>query len=170
MMGSISGFYYTPARGLFVGTVVAIGVALMAYRGYTRGENVLLNAAGGLAVVVALCPTVDPGLPGRTVGNLVHAGAALAFFALAALSIMVYGHKTISALPRPEVRRLYRTIYRVLTVMVVLFPAAALLLAWAVESSAALFAVETAALSAFAAFWLVKTHELARSHARVRIV
>ncbi|MFN3340523.1 MAG: hypothetical protein ACK40Z_12560, partial [Dietzia sp.] len=33
MMGSLSAFYYSPARSLFVGILVAIGIALVAYRG-----------------------------------------------------------------------------------------------------------------------------------------
>ena len=170
MMDSISAFYYTPARGLFGGTVVAIGVALVAYRGYTRGENALLNAAGGLAIVVALVPTEDPALPGLNPVNVVHAVAAVAFFVLAALSIVFYGHETISSLTDHGRQRRYRLAYRVLTILLVVLPLLGLLIAWLLDSTAALFAVETAALYAFAAFWLVKTYELSRSHEQRRLV
>ena len=170
MQNSISAFYYTPARGLFVGTVVAIGVAMMAYRGYTRGENMLLNSAGTLAIVVALVPTVDPALSGQNVGNIVHAVAALAFFILAALSIVFYGHETVSDLPSSALQRGYRAAYRAITVMVLVLPVIAVLLAWVVEPTATLFVVETAALYAFATFWLVKTYELSRSHDDMKLV
>lgn len=170
MQNSISAFYYTPARGLFVGVVVAIGVALMAYRGYTRGENILLNTAGTLAIVVALVPTVDPALPGQNAGNIVHAVAALAFFILAALSIVFYGHETVSDLPSRSLRRRYRAAYRVITVVVLVLPVIAFLLAWAVEPTVTLFVVEAVALCAFATFWLVKTYELARSHVDMKLV
>ena len=172
MMDSLSAFYFTPARSLFVGIVVAIGVALVAYRGYTRGENLLLNAAGVLAVVVALVPTADPAMPGDalTLTSVVHAVAAVAFFVLAALSIVFYGQETLDSVRDPRSRRSYRVVYRTLAVLVLVFPALALVVAWWVESSAAPFAVEAAALYAFAAFWLVKTYELARSQARLRIV
>ena len=170
MRDSISAFYYTPARGLVVGTLVAIGVALVAYRGYTRGENRLLNAAGTLAIVVALFPTVDPALPGLSPVSVIHAVAAVAFFVLAALSIVFYGSETISSLPDPGVQQRYRVTYRTLVVLLVLLPAVALLMAWLWESTAALFVVESATLFAFATFWLGKTYELSRSHTRTRIV
>ena len=172
MMDSLSAFYFTPARSLFVGTLVAIGVALVAYRGYTRGENLLLNAAGVLAVVVALVPTADPAMPGDalTLTSVIHAVAAVAFFVLAALSIFFYGQETLDSVRDPRARRSYRVVYRTLAVLVLVFPAKALIVAWLVESSAALFAVEAAALYAFAAFWLVKTYELARAQSRLRVV
>lgn len=170
MMGSISGFYYTQARSIFIGTVVAIGVALVAYRGYTRGENSLLNAAGGLAIVVALVPTEGPALTGLNPANVIHAVAAVAFFVLAALSIIFYGHETLSALPDPRRRHRYRLTYRVLTVLVLVLPVVALLVAWLLGSTGALFVVETAALYAFAAFWMVKTYELSKSHERRLLV
>lgn len=164
MMDSLSAFYYTPARGLFVGTLVAIGVALVAYHGYTRGENWLLNAAGTLAIVVALFPTEDPVMPGLNAVSITHAVAATSFFVLAALSIVFYGQETIASIPNAELQRSYRTGYRILVVLVLLFPALALLIAWLMESTLWLFLVETAALYAFATFWIVKTYELSRSH------
>jgi hypothetical protein len=54
---SISAYYYTPARSIFVGSLVAIGVALIAIRGRSDGEDALLNLAGMLAPVVAFVPT-----------------------------------------------------------------------------------------------------------------
>ncbi|WP_238529224.1 hypothetical protein [Dietzia alimentaria] len=169
-VNSISAFYYTPARGLFVGTLVAIGVALVAYRGYTRGENRLLNAAGTLAIVAALFPTEDPGLPGLDAANVIHVLAAAAFFILAALSIFFYGQSTVGSIPKPAQQRGYRAVYRVLIVLVLFFPALSLLLAWLADSTMALFLVETAALYAFATFWIVKTYELSQSHAEARVV
>lgn len=170
MMASISASYYTPARSLFVGTLVAIGVALVAYRGYTPGENLLLNAAGCLAIVVALVPTGDPALSGPTPASVVHAVAAVAFFVLVALSILAYGQQTVRSLPHPKLQSRYRTAYRMLAVLVLAFPAMALLIAWLMDSPAALFAVETAALYAFASFWIVKTYELSHAHEQARIV
>ena len=167
---SISAFYYSPARGLFVGTLVAIGVALVAYRGYTRGENWLLNVAGTLAIVVALFPTQDPAAPGLTFVSVVHTVAAVAFFVLAALSIFFYGQETVGSIPDPELRRSYGRGYRLLVVLVLVLPVVALLIAWLTDSTMALFLVETAALYAFATFWIVKTYELARSHEQMRVV
>ncbi len=55
--GSISAFYYTPVHAAFVGTLVAVGVALVAIKGRPGPEDTLLNLAGALAPVVAFVPT-----------------------------------------------------------------------------------------------------------------
>jgi len=57
LLGSISAYYYTPVHGFFVGTLVAIGLSLIAIRGNTVAEDTLLNFAGVLAPLVALVPT-----------------------------------------------------------------------------------------------------------------
>lgn len=54
---SISGYYYTPSRNVFVGALVVIGVSLIAIKGSTDREDVLLNLAGVLAPIVAFVPT-----------------------------------------------------------------------------------------------------------------
>ena len=58
---SISAYYYTPVRGMFVGGLLGIGVCLVALRGNTDLEDALLNLAGGLAPVVAFVPTPSAG-------------------------------------------------------------------------------------------------------------
>ena len=55
---SVSAYYYTAARAVFVGSLIAIGVCLIVYRGNTDAEDVALNISGFLAIVVALVPTV----------------------------------------------------------------------------------------------------------------
>jgi hypothetical protein len=57
-LGSISAYYYTPVRSVFVGTLTAMGVCLIAIKGRDRPrEDLMLNLAGMCAPVVALCPT-----------------------------------------------------------------------------------------------------------------
>src|SRR4051794_38071479 len=57
-LGSISAYYYTPVRSVFVGTLVAMGVCLITIKGRDRPrEDLMLNLAGMCAPVVALCPT-----------------------------------------------------------------------------------------------------------------
>jgi hypothetical protein len=58
--GSISAYYYTPAHAVFVGALVAIGVSLVAIKGSTDLEDMLLNVAGVLAPIVAFVPTTVP--------------------------------------------------------------------------------------------------------------
>ena len=56
-LGSLSAYYYTPARGVFVGALCALGANLIAYKGHSAEEDVLLNFSGLMAFVVALVPT-----------------------------------------------------------------------------------------------------------------
>ncbi|WP_020144576.1 hypothetical protein [Terracoccus sp. 273MFTsu3.1] len=60
-LGSISAYYYTPARTVFVGSLCALGASLIAYKGHSPQEDVLLNFSGFMAFVVAMVPTVPDG-------------------------------------------------------------------------------------------------------------
>jgi hypothetical protein len=57
---SISGYYYTPMRNVFVGALCALGVFLIAYDGHDKLERLVTDAAGVCAVFVAFCPTRPP--------------------------------------------------------------------------------------------------------------
>jgi hypothetical protein len=61
MQTSISAYYYTPVHAYFVGALVSVGVCMFCLRGNTEFEDVVLNLAGMLALIVALVPTPDPG-------------------------------------------------------------------------------------------------------------
>ena len=54
---SMSGYYYTDMRNIFVGALCALGVFLAAYDGYDDVDRWITNIAGLCAVGVAFCPT-----------------------------------------------------------------------------------------------------------------
>jgi hypothetical protein len=56
---SISAYYYTSMRDVFVGTLCAVGVFLFCYRGYDRIDNWVTNVAGLAAIGIGLLP-MDP--------------------------------------------------------------------------------------------------------------
>ena len=58
---SVSAYYYTPVRAIFVGVLLTIGLCLIVIKGSTAWEDASLNAAGMLAPVVAVVPTTDVG-------------------------------------------------------------------------------------------------------------
>jgi hypothetical protein len=58
--GSISAYYFTSARAVFVVALCAIGTCLIVYRGNRDAEDIALNASGALAFVVAFVPTKVP--------------------------------------------------------------------------------------------------------------
>ncbi len=68
---SISAYYYTPVHAVFVGVLVTMGVCLVALKGNTNGEDVLMNLAGLLAPGVAFIPT--PGAEECSSSRLDHA-------------------------------------------------------------------------------------------------
>lgn len=106
-LGSISAYYYTAARAVFVACLCAIGTCLVVYRGTTNREDVVLNISGSLAFFVALIPTPladakDGGELGDCGRTNVPSGAQLAealfnnvwsaifAFALMALAFVVF--------------------------------------------------------------------------------
>ena len=58
---SVSAYYYTPVRAIFVGVLMAIGLCLIVIKGSTTWEDATLNAAGMVAPIVAVVPTTDVG-------------------------------------------------------------------------------------------------------------
>jgi hypothetical protein len=64
--GSISAYYFTSARAVFVTALCALGTCLIVYRGNTDAEDIALNASGALAFVVAFVPTGAPNTTGVT--------------------------------------------------------------------------------------------------------
>jgi hypothetical protein len=58
---SVSAYYYTPVRAIFVGVLMAIGLCLIVIKGSTAWEDATLNAAGMLAPIVAVVSTTDVG-------------------------------------------------------------------------------------------------------------
>ena len=90
IQGSVSDYYYTVMRDVFVGSLCSIGVFLMSYRGYDSMDEIAGDLACLFAVGAALFPTtpdVDPTTRARLVGvvHIVLAGSlflTLAFFSL----------------------------------------------------------------------------------------
>ena len=58
--GSMSGYYYTQMRDIFVGALCALGVFLVAYAGYDEIDRWITNIAGLCAIGVAFFPTKPP--------------------------------------------------------------------------------------------------------------
>lgn len=84
---SISAYHYTPVRSVFVGVLVAIGLCLIVIRGRDRWQDLFLNVAGMLAMVVALVPTSDSGSCLSTSDLAAAAGADAAPRAIAPVDI-----------------------------------------------------------------------------------
>src|ERR1700744_932378 len=54
---SLSSYYYTPMRNLFVGSLCAIGVFLVSYDGYDLADRTITDVAGLCTICIAFFPT-----------------------------------------------------------------------------------------------------------------
>lgn len=70
VLPSVSAYYYTPARGVFVASLCAVGTCMIIHRGRSDLEDVLLNFSGYLAFFVAFVPTAREEATAGT-GNVV---------------------------------------------------------------------------------------------------
>lgn len=57
IQNSISAYYYTPVRAVFVAVLAAVGTCLIVYHSNIPTEDVLLNFTGVASLVVAFVPT-----------------------------------------------------------------------------------------------------------------
>ena len=109
---SLSGYYYTGMRDVFVGNLCAIGVFLWSYTGYERQDDIAGDLACIFAVGVALFPTSppDPSTLERAVG-IVHFLSAACFFIVLAYFCFALFTKSDQDSP-PDKKRLRNAIYR----------------------------------------------------------
>ena len=169
LRGSLSAYYDSHQVGHFlVGELFAVGMCLIFYRGFTRKEDAVLNAAGIFAIGVSLIP-YDSGIGEFTV-NLLGFGSAMitahgacAILHLVALwyvawfraSDTLYGYKD------PVKVRRYRFWYRFFAAMMV----AGVVVAGVVRSIE-LYRPFTSLIAefvgtwGFAGYWLMKSFEI----------
>jgi hypothetical protein len=83
--GSVSGYYYTSMRDVFVGSLCALGVFLIGYNGYDRADRWITNLAGVCAIGVALCPTKPSGAASQL---QIDIGIVHVVFAISVITLM----------------------------------------------------------------------------------
>jgi len=160
---SISGYYYTDMRNIFVGSLCAIGVFLMSCRGYDRKDKIAGYFAGAFANGVALfrMTPYTGATPGdKLIGALHQSFAALLFLTLAYFCLKQFTQTDAKKTPTPR-KLLRNTVYRVcgwtilacifLIVVVALPPVKAI-----VEWLSPVFWLESTAIVAFGVAWLAK--------------
>jgi hypothetical protein len=113
--GSISYYYYTDMRGVFVGSLCAMGVFLGSCTGYDRRDAIAGRLACAFAVGVALFPTKPyvGATPQEKIIGAVHLScAALLFLTLAYFSLVLFTRTDPNK--NPTAQKLQRnTVYRV---------------------------------------------------------
>ena len=169
LLNSMSRYYYSDARNVFVGCLCAIGVFLFCYR-YKPSDFWVSNVAGLAAIMVALSPTTplcpnNPTVPACahptaptseavTAGYVHLSAAAVLFTLLAYFCIFRFGHDY-------EVKR--KRFYRTCGIVIVL----SLLMAVVTEQTSwfngtflsgpdSMFWYEAVGILAFGTAWLVE--------------
>lgn len=153
LRSSLSSYYYTGMRDVFVGSLCAIGVFLFCYR-YERPDDLLANATGVAAIGVALFPTRPEGPVSTTqvVIGWLHLTFAAAFFALLAWFCLVLFTRDDGAPTRRKSLR--NSIYRACGIAILACMGLAVVTgALGID---ALFWLESLAVLAFGLAWFVK--------------
>ena len=161
VLASISGYYYSHFRNVFVGSMCAIGVFLISYRGTTFWEDILSTVAGLAAIGVGLAPTTpDGGSTGavRVIGYL-HIGFATTFFVtLAAICIFWFPSPDPGTEADPARDRWRGLVYRSCGGAILGAIALILVLSQipATEVVHPMLLLETVSIFAFSAAWFLK--------------
>jgi hypothetical protein len=162
LLDSISSAYYSPLRCVLVGSMVAIGVFLVCYRGYGRVDDIAGNVAGGAAIGVGLFPTtpVTGASTGQgVVGDLHTAFAGIFFLTLVFFCLVLFPRSDGSPTPRKNRRNV---VYRVTGILIL----ASIILIGVVKLTDGLaflhpmLWLETVAILAFGVAWAVKGETL----------
>lgn len=156
---SISDYYHTISRNYFVGTLCAVGVCLIAYKGYEMKDNIAGDIAAVLVILTAFLPT-DHGGGGKTIIGILHLVFAGSFFlVLIYFSLILF----VKGSTEPTQQKIYRNrIYRICG-YVMLFCISTIAISFvipalknALEPYQYIFWLETISLFAFGISWLTK--------------
>jgi hypothetical protein len=167
LQGSISAYYHTPIRNVFVGILFAVGASLFLYRGYNMLENIILNFAGILALCIALLPTsaVNELKCDTFTAPYWHGISAVLFFIVIAGVCIFDPSRTLDEIKDKSRKSFYKRLYIIIGSLMILLPLlSALLLHLLDETQSIVFFVELVGVWVFSAYWAVKTWEISESH------
>ena len=158
VLTSISIYYYTGMRNLFVGSLCAIAMFLLCTRGYDRSDEVADIFAGLCAAGVAFFPTAPDTLPSERqllIGKIHYSFAALLFLTLASFCFFLF---TMSAQGRVVTpRKIQRNrVYIGCGIAIIASLALLAILTLILHKPHAGIVFETTSLLAFGTAWLVK--------------
>ncbi len=158
ILTSISIYYYTGMRNLFVGSLCAIAIIMLCTRGYDWKDEVADIFSGICAVGVAFLPTAPEGSASdhqKWIGDIHYAFAALLFLTLAYFCLFLF---TMSAQGRVVTRqKIHRNrVYLICGIAILLSLTLLAILTLGFHKAHAGIVFETTSLLSFGTAWLVK--------------
>lgn len=161
LLDSISAYYGTEMRDVFVGVLFVIGWFLFSYRGYERKDDLAGDLACVFALGVALFPTTSDN---ELIRTLHFVSATLMFLALAYFSLFLFTKSKPGGTPTPE-KRIRNKIYVACGVIMLACIALiglyhALLQDTGIAGIKPVFWLEAMALWAFGTSWFIKGETL----------
>ncbi|MBI3922609.1 MAG: DUF998 domain-containing protein [Armatimonadetes bacterium] len=126
LQSSISSYYHTGMRDVFVGTLCAIGLFLLSYKGYERADDIAGDIACVSAIGVALFPTApDFAASGQELitGGFHSFFATLFFLTLTYFSLFLFtktGPKREPSRRKLQRNRVYRACGSIMLICVLL--------------------------------------------------
>lgn len=166
---SISHYYYTIAGNLFTGTLCAVALFLISYRGYPGDNDYIFTTLAGLFVLgVAFFPTNDNSkgscailhLPDNDARRIIHYSCATVFFLLLAVISLHFFTKSKGKKTNRKILR--NKIYRTCGIFIIVFIALIALYGFfekhltGISKYNPVFWLEWCALLAFGISWLIK--------------
>ena len=152
---TISQYYYSGMRDIFVGALCAIALFLFFYRGYDKWDDRFGNIAGFCALCVAWFPTTESG-PLDISGTIHFIAASVFFIVLSIFSIFIFTRKGASSTRQ----KLQRNIIYLICGLVMMACLVSIMIFFIFSGndlhSSFVFWAETIALVAFGVSWLTK--------------
>ena len=178
--GSMSAYYHAvpenlasfgiSTRDIFVGILFAVGVFLFLYKGFTPTENWVLNAAGFLAIGIAVFP-MEWGCGEECRKISIHGICAITFFLCIAYVCIFRASDSLRYMDDPIRRQRYHSLYKYIGIGMILSPVVALLLTVAfLKFRSYTFFAEAAGIWIFASYWLLKSRELSQTAAECILI
>jgi hypothetical protein len=160
VLRSISRYYHSDMRNVFVAALCAVALFMFFYSGYGRRERWAGILAGSLTLGVVFFPTTLAG-PTDLIGGLHYACAGLLFLLLAWISLFHFPRK------RPGVVKQVTDVVQVICGVLMIACVAAIGLYYAFyrvegRDTCFVFVAETVALVAFGTSWLTEGLDLER--------
>ncbi|HEX7285050.1 MAG TPA: DUF998 domain-containing protein [Candidatus Angelobacter sp.] len=168
IQSSISRYYYTDLRDVFVGSLCAIGIFLMSTKGYDKRDKIAGSAASVFAIGVAMFPTTPDGAPASLIGALHLTFATLLFLTFAYFCFKLFaltsGNPTRRKIQRNAV---YRVCGSIILACIALIALSALPpVKQMVEPLKPVFWLEAAAVMTFGVAWLTKGEAILKDEQR----